>query len=386
MSQELLPVLRGVGAMEEKQVTDAPAAEPDPAAPIHHLASGHEKHCFVVMPSGREPSEQKWFRGWYEVVIKPAVAEAGYEPILAAAEEQPGAINDDIRAHLALDSMVVVDLAGAEPEDDPNPNVMYELGIRHALGLPLVMMAWRGQRLPFDVSNQRVIMEDRDLVDLDLNRKKLISFIHAAQQGKFYRPMDAVSRIATIHAASESLGEDSLLRALAQEVRDLRVSLASANRRPELKRPTPVPKVKQFVRKKLFRKELYAHLVNAGGDPSMWSHILSTPVSPEAVDEFRTWTIEQWKAFVSQRLNEIILARSGPDSALERNSEIDLKLLAQVRSMLPSQPWPPGVHKEIAEKLGMGRNSVSKYIQELIRVGDFMEQQDGQLIPPGDDN
>jgi hypothetical protein len=150
-------------------------------APLERPASGHEGHCFVVMPSGREQAEQRWFKGWYEVVIKPALLEAGYDPVLAATEEQPGAINDEIRAHLAFDPMVVVDLGGTEPEEDPNPNVMYELGIRHALGMPLVMMAWKGQRLPFDVSNQRVIMETRDLVDLDLNKKKLVSFIRAAE-------------------------------------------------------------------------------------------------------------------------------------------------------------------------------------------------------------
>jgi hypothetical protein len=107
--------------------------------------TGHEKHCFVVMPSGRDVSEQKWFKGWFEIVIKAAVKEAGYASVLAATEEQLGAINDEIRARLAVDPKVVVDLGGAELEHDPNPNVMYELGIRHALGLPLVMMAWKGQ-------------------------------------------------------------------------------------------------------------------------------------------------------------------------------------------------------------------------------------------------
>jgi hypothetical protein len=60
-------------------------------SPLPLPASGHEKHCFIVMPFGRDASEQKWFRGWYEVVVKPAVIDAGYEPKLAAAEEQPGA-------------------------------------------------------------------------------------------------------------------------------------------------------------------------------------------------------------------------------------------------------------------------------------------------------
>jgi hypothetical protein len=125
------------------------------------LGHPHEGHCFVVMPYGRSPAEVRWFRGWYDVVIEKAVSSAGYIPILSATEERPNAINDEIRAHLAFDPMVVVDLGGIDPDVDPNPNVMYELGIRHALSLPLVMMAWQNQRLPFDVGNQRVIVESQ---------------------------------------------------------------------------------------------------------------------------------------------------------------------------------------------------------------------------------
>ena len=67
--------------------------------------------------------------------------------------------------------MVIVDLGGRNPDDAPNPNVMYELGIRHAFGLPLVIMAWEGQRLPFDVSNQRAIMTRRDFMDIEPTRQ-----------------------------------------------------------------------------------------------------------------------------------------------------------------------------------------------------------------------
>ncbi len=58
-----------------------------------------ENICFVVMPYGRDTAEKRWFKGWYEMVINPGVLAARYRPILAAAEEQPGAINDEIRAH-----------------------------------------------------------------------------------------------------------------------------------------------------------------------------------------------------------------------------------------------------------------------------------------------
>jgi hypothetical protein len=362
-----------VTAMTDEYPSDAS----QPAVPV--VPTGHEKHCFIVMPFGRDGSEQKWFRGWYEVVIKQAVIEAGFEPKLAAAEEQPGAINDEIRAHLALDPMVVVDLGGAEPEDEPNPNVMYELGIRHALGLPLVMMAWKGQRLPFDVSNQRIIMEERDLVDLETNRKRLITFIHAAQQGKYYRPMEAVGRMATIAAASETLGEDSLLRALAQEVRDLRSSVlqVSSHREPRRLRDH-VPTVKKLIQGKVFRKDLYPHFQEQGGDPGAWAMLLRTQLSAEDATAMNDWNGDDWKKFVSKRWKEI------QDSALIGAAPaygLDDALLDAAKELLPAQPWPSGIHRELADKLGLTPAQASKYIHALIKRGDFLEQVDGQLLP-----
>ena len=340
------------------------------------IASGHDRHCFVVMPSGREVSEQKWFKGWFEVVINLAVKEAGYEPILAAAEEQPGAINDEIRTHLAADPMVVVDLGGAEPEDDPNPNVMYELRIRHALGVPLVMMAWKGQRLPFAVGNQRVIMEDRDLIDLDLNRKKLVSFIRAAEEGKYYRPMDAVSRLATIEAASQSLAEDSLLRALAQEVRELRSTLSPAVHPRQFRRSYDTSRtIKRLMA--AFRKELYPHFIASGGSPKAWPHLLKTVVAVEKVGLMQGWGIDEWKAYVAPRAREM----SQPELPL--SSDYDPDLLAKIRDALPSQPWPVGIHKQIGETLGLPNVVVSRYITELIKRGEFMKQVDGTLLPDG---
>lgn len=354
--------------------------KPEPNEQVPQVVStGHERHCFIVMPFGRDGSEQKWFRGWYEVVIKAAVIEAGFEPKLAAAEEQPGAINDEIRAHLALDPMVVVDLGGAEPEDEPNPNVMYELGIRHALGLPLVMMAWKGQRLPFDVSNQRIIMEERDLVDLETNRKRLVTFIRAAQEGRYYRPMEAVGRIATIAAASETLGEDSLLRALAQEVRDLRSSVlqVSTHREPRRFREH-VPTIKQLIQGKVFRKDLYPYFQDQGGDPSSWATLLRTHLNPDEAAAMNDWNGDDWKKFIASRWKEMQdaqLAQGAPTYGL------DEALIQAAREFLPAQPWPSGIHRELADKLGLSPSLASKYIRVLIKRGDFLEQIDGQVVP-----
>lgn len=95
------------------------------------------------MPYGDKDEEIAWFAGWYKECIAKGIHRAGYNPILAAAEKKPSAINDDIRAHLVFDPMVICDLGGVSSDDDPNPNVMYELGIRHAFAIR--SLSWLGR-------------------------------------------------------------------------------------------------------------------------------------------------------------------------------------------------------------------------------------------------
>lgn len=47
--------------------------------------------------------------------------------------------------------LVIADLTGA------NPNVFYELAIRHATGKPYIQLIEQGHRLPFDIGGVRTI-------------------------------------------------------------------------------------------------------------------------------------------------------------------------------------------------------------------------------------
>ncbi|MBX2979678.1 MAG: hypothetical protein KF905_10310 [Flavobacteriales bacterium] len=230
-------------------------------------------NCFVVMQHGRTPEEVRWFKGWYEVVIRPAVLEAGYEPVLSAVLDQPSAINDEIRAHLAIDPMVVIDLGGFRAENDPNPNVMYELGIRHAFNLPHVLMAWQGQRLPFDIANQRVIMEQREMVNVTTNRERLVSFIREAREGNYYRPMEAVNRIATLEEAESKLSTKSVLGALIQEVRNL------GKGKDKVRFVPRVPLKKAMGSTKAERKAVMERFLKLGGTHTLWHRLTQLEVT-----------------------------------------------------------------------------------------------------------
>ncbi len=51
-------------------------------------------------------------------------------------------------------TVLVADLTGA------NPNVYYELAIRHAVGKPIVQLIAKEERIPFDVADMRTIAID----------------------------------------------------------------------------------------------------------------------------------------------------------------------------------------------------------------------------------
>lgn len=327
------------------------------------------------MPIGRSREERKWFRGWYDVVIRTAVLECGYEPVLSVAEEQPGAINDEIRSHLAFDPMVVVDLGGMSPEDPPTPNVMYELGIRHAFGLPLVIMAWEDQVLPFDVGNQRAIMSQRGFSDIEAVKKALVKFISAAEDGRFYNPMETVGREAALDATSLVLGEDSALAALISEVKELRGSISSnswAVRTAQVKKKR-IPTIKAALNKAM-RSELWKVAEAQGYDHLRWARFLAIQVDAVTLAEAKGWDLEQWKTFLGEKEGDTILSLVRRSKRALPKEFVDL-----VDELLPEQPWPTGSHRDIGEKLEVPVSSVSRAIKELIDSGRRFNQLDGVI-------
>lgn len=69
-----------------------------------------------------------------------------------------------------------------------NPNVMYELGLSHALNKPVVMISQSTDDIPFDLRSLRCILYDTTDPDwADSLRLKLTEFIRAVLSGKKYK-------------------------------------------------------------------------------------------------------------------------------------------------------------------------------------------------------
>ena len=110
-------------------------------------------HAFIAMPFGSKPDASGQiinFNRVYTEYIKPSLEAAGLEVFRADEEQRAGDIRTDMFQELLVADLVVADLTL------DNPNVWYELGVRHALRARGVILV-SGGRTPsaFDLYTDR---------------------------------------------------------------------------------------------------------------------------------------------------------------------------------------------------------------------------------------
>lgn len=118
------------------------------------------RKCFVISPIGEEKSEIRIRADQIlKHIIDPVAKECGFRAIRADKISKPGIITNQVIQHIIDDPLVIADLT------DKNPNVFYELAIRHSIRKPLVQIIKKGEDIPFDVSVMRTIPIDHHNLD-----------------------------------------------------------------------------------------------------------------------------------------------------------------------------------------------------------------------------
>lgn len=113
------------------------------------------KTCFYITPIGQEGSEERNHSDLFlNSIVEPALEEFGLNVVRADKISVPGMITSQIIEHIVNSKLVIADLSFH------NPNVFYELSLRHTFNLPTIHLIRKSDYIPFDLNNFRTIVID----------------------------------------------------------------------------------------------------------------------------------------------------------------------------------------------------------------------------------
>lgn len=117
-----------------------------------------KKTCFIITPIGGSgtPIRRK-IDGIINEVIEPVLNELGYKVEVSHRINDSGSVTNTIIKKVYESDLVIANLTGN------NPNVMYEVALRHASAKPIIHITENISDLPFDINDQRTITYTDDM-------------------------------------------------------------------------------------------------------------------------------------------------------------------------------------------------------------------------------
>lgn len=142
-------------------------------------ATTWEDKCFYITPIGDEGTPERRHSDLFlNYLVEPALRSLKMTVVRADMIGNAGLITSQILEHILKCRLCIVDLSFH------NPNVFYEMAIRHASNRPIVQISRKRDRLPFDVGQVRtVIIDDSDIYALIPNIESYRSEIATQAKG-----------------------------------------------------------------------------------------------------------------------------------------------------------------------------------------------------------
>lgn len=210
---------------EKKEEPDQPAgSEPDES--VSDGSDSVRRRCFIVTPMGPANSGvRRAADGVIEAAIAPVLRDLEFEVINPLKMNDPGSITQAVIKHLLNVELVIANLTGL------NPNVMYEVAVRHCKGRPIVFLAEEGTKVPFDLTDDRIVFYENDMsgtVELKSNLRDTIDSALKKQNSE-----NAVTRAAQSTVISEIAKPDSAESAMLMKLDYIETALSRLMRRTQ---------------------------------------------------------------------------------------------------------------------------------------------------------
>jgi hypothetical protein len=177
------------------------------------------KICFIISPLGSQDSEiRRQADGLINAVIRPILNQLDIIAVAPHDIDTPGSITRQVIKHLLEDTLVIANLT------DLNPNVMYELAVRHSKRLPVVCVVENGTKLPFDIATERTIFYDNDMMGVEILKPKLSkAIIEAIEESE---PDNPIYRVVKENIMREIAGTDNAQSYILQRLDDISFQIA----------------------------------------------------------------------------------------------------------------------------------------------------------------
>ena len=136
-------------------VINTPIQQSVEKLPITADHAQFETTCFYITPIGEDGSDQRKHADLFlGSIVEPAIEHLGLKLVRADIIDKPGTITKQIIEYIIKARLVIADLSFH------NPNVFYELALRHAVRKPVVQIIRASDRIPFDLNQIRTIKID----------------------------------------------------------------------------------------------------------------------------------------------------------------------------------------------------------------------------------
>lgn len=179
-----------------------------------------DKVCFLISPIGKEGSDVRTNADEVmKYIIEPACAAFNYKVIRADKMSNTGLITKAIIEQIISANLVIADLT------DNNPNVFYELAIRHSYRKPAIQIIKGEVNIPFDIANMRTISYETSLSGAESAIKEIEAMMSSIENGEIVH--NPVSEVSTLMSLSQNSSAENaeILSKLLLEVQQIPESL-----------------------------------------------------------------------------------------------------------------------------------------------------------------
>ncbi|AIF51243.1 hypothetical protein [Pelosinus sp. UFO1] len=183
------------------------------------LKEQEKKKCFIITPVGPNHSDiRRAADGVIQSGIIPILEELNFQADIPHQLSESGSITKSVINKIIDNDLVIANLTGL------NPNVMYELGIRHAARKPIVHICDQNTKLPFDIAPERTLFYIDDMLGIQEFKPELKKYIQAALAES--EPSNPVYDAIQAKSIMKSIEISDPLRFVLKAIEDLKTKLS----------------------------------------------------------------------------------------------------------------------------------------------------------------